>query len=74
MRMIVASGVVVLIFLFDSLSSISHALELDEQLQFLEPLIGKKWVGGYVGSESSDIQIELRFEQVLGGRAVIICS
>jgi hypothetical protein len=43
---------------------------LDEHLQFLEPLIGKEWVGGYVGSESSDIQIVLRFEQVLGGRAV----
>ena len=35
----------------------SLAAELDEHLEFLEPLLGKEWVGGYVGSESSDIEI-----------------
>jgi hypothetical protein len=46
------------------------AAELDEHLEFLEPLIGKEWVGGFVGAESPNMQIVLRFEQVLGGRAV----
>lgn len=48
----------------------SGAVELEEHLRFFEPLIGKTWVGGYVGSESSGIEIVLRFEQILGGSAV----
>ena len=48
----------------------SLAAELDEHLQFLEPLLGKEWVGGYVGSESSDIEIVLLFEPILDGHAV----
>ena len=48
----------------------SSAAELNEHLSFLEPLVGKEWVGGYVGSESPDIQIVLRFERILGGHAV----
>lgn len=48
----------------------SAAAILDKHLQFLEPMLGKEWVGGFVGSESSDIQIVLRFEPILSGRAV----
>jgi hypothetical protein len=70
MRLVAARNVSALLLLFASLSPSSLAAELDEHLQFLGPLIGKEWLGGYVGSESSDIQIALRFEQVLGGSAV----
>jgi hypothetical protein len=70
MTLIAARVVIALLPLFVSLSSSSLAAELDEHLQFLEPLIGEEWVGGYVGSGPSDIQIALLFEQVLGGNAV----
>jgi hypothetical protein len=51
-------------------ASISPAGELDEHLQCLNPLLGKTWVGGYTGSDSPDIEIVLRFETILAGRAV----
>jgi hypothetical protein len=43
---------------------------LDEHLRFLEPLIGRQWEGGFVGEETPDVVISLRFEPVLEGRAV----
>jgi hypothetical protein len=63
-------GAIALMVVLLSLSSSSLASGLEEHLRFLEPLVGKEWTGGYVGSESPDIEILLRFEQVLGGRAV----
>jgi len=69
MKLIACGCAIALLFLIGPVLS-SSATELDEHLQFLEPLIGKEWVGGYVGSGSRDIQIVLRFEEVLGGRAV----
>ena len=70
MKLIAAGVVVALLSSTVSILSSSPATELDEHLQFLEPLIGEEWVGGYVGAESSDIQIALLFERVLGGNAV----
>jgi hypothetical protein len=69
MKLIAGGCAIALLILLGPVLSSSVA-ELDENLQFLEPLIGKEWVGSYVGSESSDIQIVLRFERVLGGRVV----
>ena len=51
-------------------SSYSMAADLDENLQLLQPLMGKDWVGGYVGPDAPDIEILLNFEQILGGKAV----
>ena len=47
-----------------------NTTELDEHLQFLAPLIGPLWEGGFVGEEAADLGISLRFEAVLAGRAV----
>jgi len=69
MKLIAGGCAIALLILLGPVLS-SSAAELDEHLEFLKPLIGKEWVGGFVGSESSDIQIVLRFEQVLDGRAV----
>jgi hypothetical protein len=70
MKMIAGGSVVMLLFLTISLPSSLPAAELDEHLRFLEPLMGKEWVGGYVGSEAPDIQIALRFDQILDGKVV----
>ena len=51
-------------------SSSSLAAELTEHLSFLQPLIGTDWVGGYVGAEAPDLEITLRFEPILDGKAV----
>lgn len=59
-----------LLALLSALSFSAFANELNENLQFLQPLMEEQWVGGFVGSESSDIQITLRFEQILGGSTV----
>lgn len=67
---LITRGYALTLFVLFVLISPSAAVELDTHLQFLEPLIGTEWVGGYVGSESPDIQIELRFEEILGGRVV----
>lgn len=67
---LVAGGCAITLLILLSPGLSSSAVELDEHLRFLKPLIGRVWVGGYVGSESSDMQIVLRFEQVLSGRAV----
>jgi hypothetical protein len=69
MKLIVSGCVIVLLSVLFS-PSISQTVELDEHLQFLEPLLGKKWAGGYVGSESPDIEIVLSFEKILDGRVV----
>lgn len=53
-----------------SLSSSSLADEADESLQFLQPLIGKEWIGGYVGADAPDITISLHFESILDGKSV----
>lgn len=53
-----------------SLSASSPAAELDEHLDFLKSLVGKEWVGGFVGSEAPDIEISLRFESILEGKSV----
>jgi hypothetical protein len=44
--------------------------ELDEHLRFLEPLMGQRWEGGFVGDNAPAIVISLRFEPALAGRAV----
>jgi hypothetical protein len=69
MKLVAGRLAVTLLFLLVPVL-VSTAAELDEHLHFLEPLIGKEWVGGFVGLESHDMQILLRFEQILGGRAV----
>ena len=69
MKLIVGGCALALIAMLVPFSS-SPASELDEHLRFLEPLIGKEWVGGYVGSDSPGIEIVLRFETILGGRVV----
>ena len=48
----------------------SSAQELDEHLSFLQPLLGRDWVGGYVGEGAPDLEIVLRFEPILDGNAV----
>jgi hypothetical protein len=45
-------------------------VELDEHIRFLEPLMGHQWEGGFIGGNASDPVISLRFEPVLGGKAV----
>ena len=69
MKLLIGGCVIALFTILIPFSS-SPALELDEHLRFLEPLIGKEWVGGYVGSDSPGIEIVLRFETILGGRVV----
>ena len=56
--------------LLSVLAPVSSGAELDEHLLFLEPLIDTNWTGGYVGGDSPDIEIELHFEAILGGKAV----
>jgi hypothetical protein len=70
MRLITAIVGIALLSSMFWCSSPALATELDEHLEFLKPLMGKEWVGGFVGSGSPDIQIRLLFEQVLGGNAV----
>jgi hypothetical protein len=67
---VIAGWCTIVLLLIVAPISFSSGAELDGHLKFLSPLIGKEWIGGYVGSESSDIRIVLLFEQVLGGRAV----
>ncbi len=50
--------------------SLSIAAGLDENLHFLQPLMDRDWAGGYVGENAPDIEILLRFEQILDGKAV----
>jgi hypothetical protein len=69
MKLIVGGYVIVLLSIIFPFST-SQAGELDEHLQFLEPLLNKKWVGGYIGSESPDIEIVLTFEAILDGRVI----
>ncbi len=69
MKLIVAGCVIALIAMLYPFSA-SPAEELEEHLHFLEPLLGKEWVGGFVGPESPDIEIVLRFEKILDGHAV----
>ena len=50
--------------------SASNSAELDEHLRFLEPLIGSKWEGGFVGEDPPNLVISLYFESILEGKAV----
>jgi|GEM_PF-1264902 len=62
-----------LLLLFSSLSPLSppaRASGLVEHLGFLAPLIGVDWAGGYIGDDSADLKITLRFSPILDGRAV----
>ncbi len=61
---------IAVLVLWGSIISPSAAVELDEHLGFLQPLIGTDWVGGYVGPDAPDLEISLRFEPILDGRAV----
>jgi hypothetical protein len=69
MKQVIVRCVFVLLSLLFHFST-TQAGELDEHLKFLEPLLSKKWVGGYVGSESPDIELVLNFEKILDGRVV----
>jgi hypothetical protein len=69
MKLIVSGCVFVLLSMLFQFSHV-QAGELDEHLQVLEPLLDKKWVGGFVGAESPDIELVLSFEKILDGRAV----
>jgi len=69
MKLVAVTCLVALLVLLASIVA-SSADELDEHLQFLAPMLGKAWVGGFVGSESPDIRIVLHFEPILGGCAV----
>lgn len=51
-------------------SAAQDAEKLDSHLRFLEPLMGHMWEGGFVGEDSPDLVISLRFEPVLAGKAV----
>ena len=53
---------VALLSLLVLLCSPSHDDELDMHLRFLEPLLNKQWVGGFVGSEHPNMKIVRRFE------------
>lgn len=70
MKKITARSIVAILTLLGSLSSSSIAAELDEHLLFLQPYIGEEWVGGYVGEDAPDLEILLRFEPILDGKAV----
>jgi hypothetical protein len=63
-------GLIGLFLLLVWLAPPQLAGEAEEHLEFLEPLTGKQWTGGFLDTESSDIEIHLRFETILGGRAV----
>jgi hypothetical protein len=70
MRPSVAVPVIALLALLPALAPSALAADLDEHLRFLEPLIGREWVGGYVGPGSGDLRIVLRFEPILDGCVV----
>ena len=62
-------AVLTIIFLL-GFSSASISAELDDNLRFLEPLIGTNWEGGYSGENAPDLLITLKFEQILEGKVV----
>jgi len=49
---------------------VAQAGDLEQSLEFLQPLLNKTWVGGYVNSPDSDLEITMRWEPILGGQAV----
>jgi len=48
----------------------AQAEDLEESLGFLQPLLNETWVGGYVNSPDRDLEITMRWESILGGKAV----
>jgi len=44
--------------------------DLVEELAPFEPLLGRQWTGGYLGEDPPDLEITLRFEEALDGRAL----
>ena len=44
--------------------------QLDEHLQFLQPLMEHEWKGGYADGDNSGVVIFLKFESVVGGKGV----
>lgn len=69
MKLIVVGYTIVLAVMLFPFSA-SPAGESEGHLHFLEPLLGKTWVGGYVGTDSPDLEIVLRFEKILDGHAI----
>lgn len=69
MKFIISGCFIVMLSL---LFPFSHSLagDIDENLKFFEPLLGKQWTGGYVGSDSPEIEIVLSYEKILDGQAV----
>lgn len=51
-------------------SSEGQGQELDSRLKFLAPLVGRDWVGHFVGSADSTLTHRVRWEAILDGRAV----
>jgi len=64
------TGAFALVVLLLFVASEKASAELDENLAFINPLVGTSWVGGYVGDDAPDIAIALKFESILGGKAV----
>ncbi len=62
--------VLILLALLSLISPLSISSELDENLLFLTPLIGIDWVGGYIGEDTCDLKIALRFDPILDGSVV----
>jgi hypothetical protein len=68
-RAFIFSGILACSFLPAS-GAAQDVSALDENLQFLAPLIGPVWEGGFVGEETENLVILLRFEPALSGRVV----
>jgi len=51
-------------------TALAQAEDLEESLEFLQPLMNKAWVGGYVNSPDQDLEITMRWDSILGGKAV----
>ena len=52
------------------ISSNVFSSELESHLQFLEPFLGKNWMGGFTGDDAPPFRISLLFEPILDGRVV----
>ena len=70
MTITVRSITTLAMFLWLMFPSASKGAELDKHLQFLKPLIGLNWEGGFIGDNAPDLAITLNFEPVLAGKAV----
>lgn len=62
---------VVVLFIGSAYAGPASKVEvLGEHMELLKPLVGAGWIGGYAGSEDVDIEIELRWQPNLDGKAV----